>query len=227
MPTPPPAPAALSAFSISPSRVQSQQEATGTVTLTTAAPSGGISIDLSTSNRDVARPASSSVTVGSGSTTGSFRIETTTVAESQDVQITARYQSVAINQIIRVTISPPVARFTINSPAKGNDACVIQDDDARLDCSYDATASGGFPRFYNWTFTVGGSNNRSTTTDKTGDLSIQDKCDFFKGRSTATDSNGDRYLNMDIRLVIEDREGTSSQPSTRTVRVFTNGRCGY
>ena len=87
--------------------------------------------------------------------------------------------------------------------------------------------SGGFPRFYNWTFTVGGSNNRSTTTDKTGDLSIQDKCDFFKGRSTATDSNGDRYLNMDIRLVIEDREGTSSQPSTRTVRVFTNGRCGY
>jgi hypothetical protein len=32
---------------------------------------------------------------------------------------------------------------------------------------------------------------------------------------------------MDIRLVIEDKEGTSSQPSTRTVRVYTNGRCGY
>jgi len=207
--------------------VQSQQEATGTVTLTTAATSGGVSVDLSTSNRDVARPASSSVTVPSGSTTASFRIETTTVAESQDIQITARYQNVAINQIIRVTISPPVGRFTINSPAKGADACVIQDDDARLDCTYDASASSGFPRFYNWTYTVGGTNDRSTTTDKTGDVFIQDKCDFFKGRSTSTDSNGDRFLNMDISLVIEDREGTSSQRTTRTVRVFTNGRCGY
>jgi hypothetical protein len=153
-------------------------------------------------------------------------VETTTVAESQDVQITARYQNVAINQIVRVTISPPVARFTISGP-KGTDACVIKDDDATLDCTYDATTSGGFPRFYNWTYTVSGANNRSTTTDKTGDVFIQDKCDFFKGRSTSTDSNGDRYLSMDIRLVIEDKEGTSSQPSTRTVRVFTNGRCGY
>src|SRR6267142_587129 len=45
-PTPPPAPAALATFTISPSRVQSQQGAVGTVTLTTAAPSGGITVDL-------------------------------------------------------------------------------------------------------------------------------------------------------------------------------------
>jgi hypothetical protein len=32
---------------------------------------------------------------------------------------------------------------------------------------------------------------------------------------------------MDIRLVIEDKEGTSSSPTTRTVRVFVNGQCGY
>ena len=89
------------------------------MTLTTAAPSGGITIDLSTSDRDFARPASSTVTVPSGSTSATFRIETTTVGESKDIQITARYQNVAINQILRVTIPPPVPRFTITGAARG------------------------------------------------------------------------------------------------------------
>jgi hypothetical protein len=101
--------------------VQSQQEATGTVTLSSEAPSGGISIELSTSNRDVARPAVSSVTVAAGSTTATFKIETTTVSQSEDVQITAKYQSVGINQIIRVTIPPPVARFTVTGDDRGED----------------------------------------------------------------------------------------------------------
>src|SRR5258706_11444092 len=125
VPTPPPQPAALSAFTISPSRVQSQQGSVGTVTLTTAAPSGGITVDLSTSNRDVARPATGSVTVAAGSTTANFNIESTTVAESQDVQITARYLNVAINQILRVTIVRPVARFTDTSPSKSENKTLI------------------------------------------------------------------------------------------------------
>ena len=206
--------------------MQSQGNATGTITLSAGAPSGGATIDLSTSNRDVARPTVSSITIPSGSTTGTFNIEATTVAESQDVQITARYLNVAINQIIRVTINPPVARFTVSGTARGTDKCTITDDNGSLDCRYDASTSGGFPRFYNWTFTIGSTNNRSTTTDKTGDFDIQDKCDFFKGRSTNDDS-GDKYLNMDVKLVIEDKEGTTSTPTTRTVRVYVNGKCGY
>jgi hypothetical protein len=207
--------------------VQSQQEATGTVTLTTAAPSGGITVELSTANRDVARPASSSVTVGSGSTTAIFRIETTTVAESQDVQVTARYLSVAINQILRVTIVPPVARFTVTGPGKGENSCVITDTDASLDCRTDASTSSGFPRFYRWTYSIGSTVNTDVTTDKTADVEVKDKCDFFKERSLSSDSNGDKYLNMDIGLVIEDREGTSSSRNTRTVKVYPAGYCGY
>jgi hypothetical protein len=206
--------------------VQSQQEATGTVTLTTAAPSGGITIDLSTSDRDFARPASSTVTVPSGSTSATFRIETTTVAESKDIQITARYQSVAINQIIRVTIPPPVARFTIIGTARGSDRCTLVDNNGSNDCTVDASASSGVPRFYVYTYSLGSSTVTDGKTDKVGDVDIQNACDFFKDRST-NDDNGDKYLNVDVSLQIQDREGTTSGKTTRTVRFYVAGRCGY
>jgi hypothetical protein len=225
-PAPPPAPPALGNFILSAPRVVSQQEPTGTVVLTSPAPSGGVTVELSTSNRDVARPAVNSVTVASGSTTATFRIETTTVAESTDVQLTARYLSVAINQVLRVTIPPPVARFTVTGSSRGENNCVITSGDADLDCRTDASSAGGFPRFYRWTYTVGSTSNTDVKADKVSDIDIKDKCDFFKDRSLSEDSNG-KYLNMDVRLVIEDREGSTSQPTTRTVKVYVNGFCGY
>ena len=169
----------------------------------------------------------SSVTVAQGNTTASFNIDTTTVAESQDVQITARYQNVAINQILRVTIIPPRASFTVTSPSKGENNCVISDTDAGLDCRTDASASGGFVHFYRWTYSIGSTTNSDVKTDSMADVEIKDHCDFFKDKSTATDSNGDKYLNMDIGLVIEDREGTLSSKTTKTVRVYVNSFCGY
>ncbi len=226
-PAPPPAPAALSTFTISPSKVQSQGEATGTVTLTTAAPTGGITIDLSTSDRDVARPAASTVTVAAGATSATFIIGATTVGESQDIQITARYLNVAINVILRVTIFPPVARFTVSGPGKGDNNCVIENSSADLDCRTDGSTSGGLPRYYIWTYNIGSTVNTDTTLDPHADVFIRDQCDFFKDRSPSTDSNGDKYLNMDIGLVIEDREGTRSSKATRTVKVYTAGYCGY
>jgi hypothetical protein len=194
------------------------------VTLTTAAPSGGITIDLSTSDRDFARPASSTVTVPAGSTSATFRIETTTVAESKDIQITARYQSVAINQILRVTIPPPVARFTITGSARGEDKCSLSNASADTDCRVDASASGGFPRFYIFTYTIGSTTVTDAKTDKVGDVEISSGCDFFKDRSL-NDDNGDKYINVDVGLVIEDREGTRSSKTTKTVRFYTNGFC--
>jgi len=203
----------------------SQQEATGTVTLTTAAPSGGITIDLSTSDRDTARPASSSVTVPSESTTATFRIESTTVALSTDVQITARYQNVAINQILRVTIPPPVARFTITGSNRGDDKCTLTGGGDN-DCRVDASASGGVPRFYVYTYQIGSSTVTDGKTDRVGDVDIPTGCDFFKDHSTNDDS-GDKYLNVDVSLQIEDREGAKSSVTKKTVRFYTAGNCGY
>jgi hypothetical protein len=203
----------------------SQQEATGTVTLTTAAPSGGITIDLSTADRDTARPAVSSVTVPSGSTTATFRIESTTVAVSTDVQITARYQNVAINQIIRVTIPPPVARFTITGSGRGEDKCTLIAGGDN-DCRVDASASGGVPKFYIYTYQISSSTAVDGKTDRVGDVDIPAGCDFYKDHST-NDDNGDKYLNVDVSLQIEDREGTKSSVTRKTVRFYTAGNCGY
>ena len=203
----------------------SQQEATGTVTLTTEAPSGGITIDLSTSNRDVARPASSSVTVPSGSTTATFRIETTTIAASEDVQITARYQNVAINQIVRVIIPPPVARFTVTGSNRGENKCTITNGNGDNDCRIDASASSGVPRLYLYTYALGSSTITDGKTDKMGDVEIPD-CNFYKDHST-DDDNGDKYLNVDISLQIEDREGAKSSVNTKRVRFYPAGNCGY
>jgi hypothetical protein len=165
--------------------------------------------------------------VPAGSTTANFNIDTTTVAESQDIQITARYQNVAINQILRVTIFPPVARFTVTGAARGENTCTIENSSADLDCRTDASTSSGLPRYYIWTYTIGSTVDTDTTLDPHADVFIRDQCDLFKDRTTATDSNGDRYLNMDIGLVLEDREATRSSKTTRTVRVYTNGFCGY
>jgi hypothetical protein len=196
------------------------------VTLTTAAPSGGITIDLSTSDRDYARPASSTVTVPAGSTSATFRIETTTVADSKDIQITARYQSVAINVILRVTITPPVARFTVTGTDRGEDKCTLVDNNGDNDCRVDASASSGVPKFYIFTYAIGSSSIVDGKTDKVSDIDIPNACDFFKDRSTG-DDNGDKYINVDVSLQIEDREGTKSSVTKKTVRFYPHGYCGY
>jgi hypothetical protein len=205
--------------------VQSQQESVGTVTLTTEAPSGGITIELSTSDRDTARPAQSTVTVPAGSTTATFRIETTTVGLSTDVQITARYQSVAINQILRVTIPPPAARFTVKGEQRGEDRCTLVNNNGDNDCRVDASASSGVVKVYTYTYQIGSTTIVDGKTDRVGDVDIP-SCDFYKDRST-NDDGGDRYLNVDISLQIEDREGAKSSITKKTVRFYVNGYCGY
>ena len=61
--------------------------------------------------------------------------------------------------------------------------------------------------------------------DKVGDIDIP-SCDFYKDRST-NDDNGDKYLNVDVSLQLEDREGVKSSINKKTVRFYVNGYCGY
>ena len=53
------------------------------------------------------------------------------------------------------------------------------------------------------------------------------RCDFFKGHSTNTDSDGNKFFTFDVGLVIQDREDNKSSKTTHTVKVFPNGFCGY
>ena len=59
-----------------------------------------------------------------------------------------------------------------------------------------------------------------------GDLEVSSGCDFFKERSTS-DDNGEKYINMEVSLVLEDREMTRSSPTRKTIRVYVAGYCGY
>ena len=90
----PPAPAAaLSSLTLSPSTVVGGSNATGTVTLTKAAPAGGIVVTIASSNSTRAKvPAS--VLVPAGAISKVFTITTTTTKQKINVRITASYADV-------------------------------------------------------------------------------------------------------------------------------------
>jgi carbon monoxide dehydrogenase subunit G len=88
MVTTPPPPPSLWALSLNPVLVVGGESSTGTVTLTSAAPSEGFEVALSSSNASVATvPASVIVPGGSGSTT--FTVNTNPVEASTSVDFTA------------------------------------------------------------------------------------------------------------------------------------------
>ena len=103
---PPPDPAALNALALSPSTVTGGNSAQGTVTLTSAAPSGGAAVALSSSNAGVAA-APPSVTVPAGATSAAFNVTTNSVAASTAVTISASYSGVVRSATL--TVQPVAA----------------------------------------------------------------------------------------------------------------------
>jgi hypothetical protein len=89
-----PAPAAaLSSLALNPSAVLGGSPSTGTVTLTSAAPAGGATVALTSSNTALAKvPAS--VVVPAGSTTATFTATTFSAKKNTTVTITASYAGV-------------------------------------------------------------------------------------------------------------------------------------
>jgi hypothetical protein len=103
-----PATAALSAVTVSPSSVVGGNGSTGTVTLSAAAPSGGATVALTSSNTGAASvPAT--VTVAAGATSGSFAVATATVGGSTAVTLTASYNGATRTTTLTVTPVPPAA----------------------------------------------------------------------------------------------------------------------
>ncbi len=78
--------AALSSLTVSPTDVVGPDPATGTVTLSSAAPSGGFTVDL-TSDNTAAATVPPSVTVPAGSTSATFTVSTKEVTNAQSAAI--------------------------------------------------------------------------------------------------------------------------------------------
>jgi hypothetical protein len=204
--------------------VPGQAAPTGTVTLTSAAPTGGAVVRLESSNVDAAR-VPSSVTVPAGATTATFTVTTPTVQTRVNVTITASYAGVERIATLTVTLPTPRASFTVTSPARGADVCVLINGGRQLDCRLDGRGSGGVIVRWSWVLTVV---ERLITQRTDGILAeIDTDCRLVNGANSSTDSNDQRYVNMTIVLEVIDRDGTQSSPTTRTVRLYTNGNCGF
>jgi hypothetical protein len=92
----------LSSLTLNPTSVSGGNNSTGTVTLTGAAPSGGASVTLSSSNTSVAM-VPSSVTVQSGQTSATFTVRTQRVFSNTNVTISATYNGTTQNATLTVT----------------------------------------------------------------------------------------------------------------------------
>ncbi len=95
-----PAAVALASLTVTPTAVRGRRNATGKVTLTGAAPSGGVSVTLSSSHAAATVP--SSVTVPAGATEATFNVTTSRVRRNMRVALTATLA--AVQKIATLTV---------------------------------------------------------------------------------------------------------------------------
>jgi hypothetical protein len=110
-------PPTLSSVTLNPTSVTGGNSSTGTVTLSGAAPAGGVQVALSSNNTTAAR-VPSSVTVTAGATSATFTVSTSAVGASTMVTISATYGGATRSASLNVTpASPPpptVSSLTLN-----------------------------------------------------------------------------------------------------------------
>lgn len=217
---------ALSEISLSQSSVSSQAQAQGTVSMTAAAPNGGVTVALASSNTSAAQ-VPSSVTVAAGASSASFSITTSTLGTASSTTITASYGGVT--RATSLTVMPPalVAAYTVTSPQKGADACLFGPDTEEADCVLDASASRGFIDRWIFTYWTAGAPIGHTTSETRSTPRIGTRCVFFEGARGGTDRQGNSYIQMTIELVVEDRTGNRSSAVRRDVRMYPNRLCGF
>jgi hypothetical protein len=150
----PPAPASLSSVTVSPSSVTGGSNATGTVRLSSAAPTGGFSVTLSSSNGTATVPAG--VTVPAGATSATFPITTSAVTSSTPVTITASADGVA--RTATLTVTPPGSAATLTVTATGRGGERVTSSPAGIDVA--VGSPGAAPFVVGTSITLSASNGR-------------------------------------------------------------------
>ena len=108
-----PSSASLSTLNLNPTAVVGGNSATGTITLTSAAPSGGLPVSLS-SNNTAAATVPASVTVPAGSTSATFTVSTNSVSNSQSSTIIASAGGIIRSATITVQTAFAAANGSIS-----------------------------------------------------------------------------------------------------------------
>ena len=225
-PTPVPSGLGLSALSLTQSSVQGQQQPTGIVTLTTAAPSSGVVVQLSSSNATVAQVPATVMVVG-GQSSASFTVNTSTVPTNASTTISATLNGTTRTAGLTVMAPGLQASFTVSSPTKGSDGCLYGPGTDETDCVLDASSSNGFIGMYRWTYWTGAAPIGHTTEQPRSAFQLDTDCAFFENGRGGDDSSGNRYVQMTVELTVEDRVGVRSAPTRRAVRLYPNRKCGF
>ncbi len=146
----PAATASLSAISVSPASVSGGSAAQGTVTLSGAAPAGGVVVSLSSNTVSAAVP--TSVTVPQGATSAAFAISTTSVAASTTATITA--SAGGMNQAAQLTITPAAQTATLTVSATGRSGETVSSTPAGIKVATGSSQSASFPVGNSITFSI-------------------------------------------------------------------------
>ncbi|MFA5909658.1 MAG: Ig-like domain-containing protein [Vicinamibacterales bacterium] len=133
VPAPGLAAGAITSIAVEPARVRGGESAVGTVTLAAAAPAGGMTVTLTSSDRDVRPPAA--ITIAAGQTVGMFNIPTSEPHADTDVRLTATTTDDSATTGIVLVLPAPGAHTDNYSMTTGSTLVVaapgILDNDAR------------------------------------------------------------------------------------------------
>ena len=135
-----PSTTSISAVSVNPTSVSGGTSASGTVTLTAAAPAGGMAVALSSDN--AAATVASSATVPAGATTASFSVATSAVTASTPVTITA--SAGGASKTAALTVTPQAQGATLTVAASGRSGERVTSSPAGINVSVGSTGSATF-----------------------------------------------------------------------------------
>ena len=139
--TPPPPAASLSAVTLSPTSVVGGTSSQGTVTLTGAAPAGGLIVSLSSNNTAATVPGS--VTVASGSTAANFTAATTAVGAATPVTITATHAGVT--RTASLSVNPQGTTVSLTVTASGRSGERVTSSPTGINVAVTGSGSASFP----------------------------------------------------------------------------------
>ena len=148
-------PPVVSSVTLNQTSVIGGTSSTGTVTLGSAAPTGGLSVGLSSSNT-AAATVPASVTVAAGATTATFTVTTVTVSSNTSSTISATFNGGTQTATLTITTSSG-ATYSISgtiSNAGGNGATVKLTGAATATVTASATGTYTFSNLANGSYTV-------------------------------------------------------------------------
>ena len=95
------------------------------------------------------------------------------------------------------------------------------------DCALDGSPSTGPVERWTWTYWTAKNPLSHVSTQASSAMNLSTGCAFFEGARGGDGPNGDRYIVMEVELVVQDREGNRSAPVRQPVRLYPNRLCGF